>query len=277
MKRRHPSLGSEPEDYDSGECSSPDATQISSRKKRRGIIEKRRRDRINNCLSELKRLVPAAFEKQGSAKLEKAEILQMTVDHLKHLHQTRDSKGVSDPVTPYGNTRAFLDYRLMGFKECVTEVARYLISVEGLDAQDPLRTRVISHLDNYLSQREVAINAAIMATTQKTINTIYPNQPIPGILPTQIPQLAGDYLMAQKMINVAPNTRISPFAIPATIAPLTLQTAMFSPVPISLPTPAQLSPSNTDLCKSPPESKSPGTQSPKAPFRPWVDNNDKSP
>ena len=50
------------------------------------MIEKRRRDRINNSLHELKRLVPAAFEKQGSAKLEKAEILQMTVDHLRTLH-----------------------------------------------------------------------------------------------------------------------------------------------------------------------------------------------
>ena len=57
-----------------------------NRKKRRGIIEKRRRDRINNSLTELRRLVPTAFEKQGSAKLEKAEILQMTVDHLKMLH-----------------------------------------------------------------------------------------------------------------------------------------------------------------------------------------------
>ena len=50
------------------------------------MIEKRRRDRINNSLHELKRLVPAAFEKQGSAKLEKAEILQLTVDHLRVLH-----------------------------------------------------------------------------------------------------------------------------------------------------------------------------------------------
>lgn len=57
-----------------------------SRKKRRGVIEKKRRDRINMSLSELKRLVPSAFEKQGSTKLEKAEILQMTVDHLKMLH-----------------------------------------------------------------------------------------------------------------------------------------------------------------------------------------------
>lgn len=57
-----------------------------TRKKRRGVIEKKRRDRINLSLSELKRLVPTAYEKQGSAKLEKAEILQLTVDHLKTLH-----------------------------------------------------------------------------------------------------------------------------------------------------------------------------------------------
>lgn len=56
-----------------------------SRKKRRGVIEKKRRDRINSSLTELKRLVPTAYEKQGSAKLEKAEILQLTVEHLKSL------------------------------------------------------------------------------------------------------------------------------------------------------------------------------------------------
>lgn len=67
-----------------------DSCQHLSRKKRRGVIEKKRRDRINSSLSELKRLVPSAYEKQGSSKLEKAEILQLTVDHLKTLH----SKGM---------------------------------------------------------------------------------------------------------------------------------------------------------------------------------------
>lgn len=59
--------------------------QLLTRKKRRGVIEKKRRDRINSSLTELKRLVPSAYEKQGSAKLEKAEILQLTVEHLKNL------------------------------------------------------------------------------------------------------------------------------------------------------------------------------------------------
>lgn len=63
-----------------------DGCHTNNRKKRRGVIEKKRRDRINSSLVELKRLVPSAFEKQGSAKLEKAEILQLTVDHLRSLH-----------------------------------------------------------------------------------------------------------------------------------------------------------------------------------------------
>lgn len=128
--------------------------QITDRKKRRGIIEKRRRDRINNSLSELRRLVPTAFEKQGSAKLEKAEILQMTVDHLKLLHQ----KGLNS--YNYTDQHALaLDYRIVGFRECATEVARYLVTVEGMDIQEPLRLRLLSHLQCYCAQREAAAAA----------------------------------------------------------------------------------------------------------------------
>ncbi|XP_049607087.1 hairy/enhancer-of-split related with YRPW motif protein 1 isoform X1 [Syngnathus scovelli] len=122
--------------------------QVQARKRRRGIIEKRRRDRINNSLSELRRLVPSAFEKQGSAKLEKAEILQMTVDHLKMLHAA-GGKGFLD-------THALaMDYRSLGFRECLRETAHYLSVVEGLDNADPLRIRLVSHLNNYASQHEV--------------------------------------------------------------------------------------------------------------------------
>ncbi|KAI4893883.1 hypothetical protein NFI96_024330 [Prochilodus magdalenae] len=129
-------------------CGSPTTTsQLMARKKRRGIIEKRRRDRINNSLSELRRLVPTAFEKQGSAKLEKAEILQMTVDHLKMLQAT-GGKGYFDVHS------LAMDFISIGFRECLTEVARYLSSVEGLDSADPLRVRLVSHLSSCASHRE---------------------------------------------------------------------------------------------------------------------------
>ncbi|XP_037549631.1 hairy/enhancer-of-split related with YRPW motif protein 1 [Nematolebias whitei] len=123
------------------------STQVQARKRRRGIIEKRRRDRINNSLSELRRLVPSAYEKQGSAKLEKAEILQMTVDHLKMLHAA-GGKGYFDAHA------LAMDYRGLGFRECLAETARYLSIIEGLDSTDPLRIRLVSHLNNYASQRE---------------------------------------------------------------------------------------------------------------------------
>ncbi|XP_010157964.1 PREDICTED: hairy/enhancer-of-split related with YRPW motif protein 2, partial [Eurypyga helias] len=133
---------------------SPTTTsQIMARKKRRGIIEKRRRDRINNSLSELRRLVPTAFEKQGSAKLEKAEILQMTVDHLKMLQAT-GGKGYFDAHS------LAMDFMSIGFRECLTEVARYLTSVEGLDTADPLRVRLVSHLSTCASQRAMPSSMA---------------------------------------------------------------------------------------------------------------------
>ncbi|KAM9154328.1 hairy/enhancer-of-split related with YRPW motif protein 2 [Pangshura tecta] len=132
------------------------SSQIMARKKRRGIIEKRRRDRINNSLSELRRLVPTAFEKQGSAKLEKAEILQMTVDHLKMLQAT-GGKGYFDAHA------LAMDFMSIGFRECLTEVARYLSSVEGLDTSDPLRVRLVSHLSSCASQREAAAMTSSVA------------------------------------------------------------------------------------------------------------------
>ncbi|XP_048215032.1 hairy/enhancer-of-split related with YRPW motif protein 1 isoform X2 [Perognathus longimembris pacificus] len=171
MKRAHPEYSSSDSELDEtievekesadengnlssalGSMSPTTSSQILARKRRRGIIEKRRRDRINNSLSELRRLVPSAFEKQGSAKLEKAEILQMTVDHLKMLH-TAGGKGYFDAHA------LAMDYRSLGFRECLAEVARYLSIIEGLDSSDPLRIRLVSHLNNYASQREAASSA----------------------------------------------------------------------------------------------------------------------
>ncbi|XP_042172880.1 hairy/enhancer-of-split related with YRPW motif protein 1-like [Oncorhynchus tshawytscha] len=128
--------------------SPPKTTQTQARKRRRGIIEKRRRDRINNSLTDLRRLVPSAFEKQGSSKLEKAEILQITVDHLKMIHAA-SGQG-------YFEAHALAkDYRSLGFRECLSETARYLSIMEGWNSVDPLRVRLVSHLNNYASQRDI--------------------------------------------------------------------------------------------------------------------------
>ncbi|XP_017484195.1 PREDICTED: hairy/enhancer-of-split related with YRPW motif protein-like [Rhagoletis zephyria] len=133
--------------------SEPGSCQLLTRKKRRGVIEKKRRDRINSSLTELKRLVPSAYEKQGSAKLEKAEILQLTVEHLKNIQ----SKGIES--FSYDPQRFAMDYHIIGFRECAAEVARYLVTIEGMDIQDPLRLRLMSHLQYFVQQRELSVKS----------------------------------------------------------------------------------------------------------------------
>lgn len=49
------------------------------------IIEKRRRDRMNNCLADLSRLIPPEYLKKGRGRVEKTEIIEMAIRHLKFL------------------------------------------------------------------------------------------------------------------------------------------------------------------------------------------------
>ncbi len=138
------------------ECS-PTPEGGSTRKRRRGLIEKRRRDRINDSLGELKRLVPSAVEKSTSTKLEKAEILQMTVEYLKSSQHTRSD---------YPDPRVAMDYQNLGFRDCIAELSRYLVTVEGMDLQDPLRLRLMSHLHSFISRGTSGaslVNPAAMA------------------------------------------------------------------------------------------------------------------
>lgn len=59
----------------------------------------------------------------------------------------------------YDPQRFAMDYHIIGFRECVAEVARYLVSIEGMDVQDPLRLRLMSHLQCFLTQRELSSKA----------------------------------------------------------------------------------------------------------------------
>lgn len=57
-----------------------------------------------------------------------------------------------------------MDYHSIGFRECASEVARYMVAVEGMDLQDPLRLRLMSHLQCYAAQRELALKSSAHAS-----------------------------------------------------------------------------------------------------------------
>lgn len=56
------------------------------------IIEKRRRDRMNNCLADLSRLIPAYYLKKRTGRVEKTEIIEMAIKHLKDLIETTNAQ-----------------------------------------------------------------------------------------------------------------------------------------------------------------------------------------
>ena len=85
-----------------------------------------------------------------------------------------------------GQDNLAMDYRAAGFRECAAEVVRYLDSVEGLDTQNPLRLRIVSHLSRFIGQKEFFPNPA--GSTGATWNHGTPN--VGGIGPHQVEQLA---------------------------------------------------------------------------------------
>lgn len=40
---------------------------------------------MNNCLADLSRLIPADYMKKGRGRIEKTEIIEMAIKHMKHL------------------------------------------------------------------------------------------------------------------------------------------------------------------------------------------------
>ncbi|XP_078396387.1 hairy/enhancer-of-split related with YRPW motif protein 1 [Cetorhinus maximus] len=261
-----------------GSMSPTTSSQVLARKRRRGIIEKRRRDRINNSLSELRRLVPSAYEKQGSAKLEKAEILQMTVDHLKMLHAA-GGKGYFDAQA------LAMDYRSLGFRECLAEVARYLSIIEGLENSDPLRVRLVSHLNNYASQREVA-STAPPSIGHLAWGTGFSQHPHHHLHPLLLPQAAHNNNSGTAStephhqnrigtsshtdtspLRVAPNCSVGP-VIPVVTSSTKLSPPLFSmsslsAFPLSFSTFPLISPSTFSSSAQTP------TSSIGKPYRPW--------
>ncbi|XP_075875838.1 transcription factor HES-1-A-like [Nelusetta ayraudi] len=120
-------------------------TMTESRKSSKPIMEKRRRARINESLGQLKTLIMDALKKDSSrhSKLEKADILEMTVKHLRNLQRLQMTAAVS--VDP-----SFLSKYRAGFSECAGEVTRFLSTCDGVNLDT--RTRLLSHLAACVTQ-----------------------------------------------------------------------------------------------------------------------------
>lgn len=143
-------------------------TQVSEQTSHK-IIEKRRRDRINSCLSELSQTVPAAFSKQTSGKLEKAEILEMTVDYLRAIQATEIGLRFENSEWFSSDIWAdFMHHYQVGYNDCIREIQRFMTDVEGLTVTDDRCVRLVSYLQTrFRPESSVAGGAAYRDLLQR--------------------------------------------------------------------------------------------------------------
>ncbi|XP_049733522.1 transcription factor HES-4 [Elephas maximus indicus] len=154
------------------------------RKSSKPVMEKRRRARINESLAQLKTLILDTLRKDSSrhSKLEKADILEMTVRHLQGLRRVQVTAALHADPAVLGKYRA-------GFNECLAEVSRFLAGCEGVPAD--VRSRLLSHLASCLGQLGSSRRPArLTPVAEAPASEVYsrsllpaPNDPLPLLRP----------------------------------------------------------------------------------------------
>ncbi|KAK4873964.1 hypothetical protein RN001_013324 [Aquatica leii] len=115
------------------------------RKVMKPMLERKRRARINRCLDELKELMVTALQSEGEnvSKLEKADILELTVRHLHNLKRQHQL------VIP--GEQSYAEKFRAGFSQCAQEVSQFLSTPN--DPSDPVAGRkLLQHLGSCIRQ-----------------------------------------------------------------------------------------------------------------------------
>ncbi|XP_062469234.1 transcription cofactor HES-6-like isoform X1 [Pezoporus occidentalis] len=145
------------------------ASTKEERKLRKPLIERKRRERINNCLDQLKETVVGAFHLDQS-KLEKADILEMTVKHLQNIQSSKlmaDSKVGLEAQQRYST----------GYIQCMHEVHNLLLTCEWMDKT--LGARLLNHLLKSLPRSgEDACKAALRSLSPTQHPLLTPKGPL---------------------------------------------------------------------------------------------------
>uniref|UniRef100_T1J4E7 BHLH domain-containing protein n=1 Tax=Strigamia maritima TaxID=126957 RepID=T1J4E7_STRMM len=109
------------------------------------IIEKKRRDRMNNCLANLSSLLPSSYWKKSRGRIEKTEIIEMAITHMKYLQMQIKLNRHSDTATEDKSDNS-KDSFCFGYQECMAEIMHFLVEVEGFYPRENLCIKLLNHL-----------------------------------------------------------------------------------------------------------------------------------
>ncbi|XP_023724419.1 enhancer of split mgamma protein isoform X1 [Cryptotermes secundus] len=144
----------------------PISRTIQYKKVTKPLLERKRRARINRCLDELKDLMVGALEAEGEnvSKLEKADILELTVRHLQRLRRPRDAAEDAHRFQA-------------GFSQCASEACQFLLSLPGLDAR--VGRRLVAHLGQCVSAGPLSLQS--QQPSAKLCYSPPPSTPSPSV------------------------------------------------------------------------------------------------
>uniref|UniRef100_A0A667Y9J3 Basic helix-loop-helix family, member e40 n=2 Tax=Myripristis murdjan TaxID=586833 RepID=A0A667Y9J3_9TELE len=117
------------------------------------LIEKKRRDRINECIAQLKDLLPEHLKLTTLGHLEKAVVLELTLKHVKALSALLEQQqqkiialqnGLQISDQGADNAESSEEMFRSGFHLCAKEILQYLASQES--SRDLTPSHVISHI-----------------------------------------------------------------------------------------------------------------------------------
>jgi len=150
------------------------------------LLERKRRARMNSYLDELKDIMTECLQAEGEnvSKLEKADILELTVRHLQKLSQAQRLVLTRSPMEDIARFRH-------GYSSCAQEAAQFLVSVPGIDIR--LGQRLVSHLmgqpqqpslQSFVQQRMLSnlLNSGLPTTPSapgEPCTPLYPRYPFP--------------------------------------------------------------------------------------------------
>ncbi|KAK7891095.1 hypothetical protein WMY93_023058 [Mugilogobius chulae] len=122
------------------------------------LIEKKRRDRINECIGQLKDLLPEHLKLSTLGHLEKAVVLELTLKHLNALTAVTEQQHQKIVALENGDRsvkpslHTDLDAFQSGFQACAKEVLQYLAQFENWTTREQRCLQLINHLHKVLAQ-----------------------------------------------------------------------------------------------------------------------------
>ncbi|CAG2191774.1 HES1 [Mytilus edulis] len=168
-------------------------TEIESQQKRKTskpMTERRRRERINNSLMQLKSLVLRDTNKEEHVKMEKADIMDMAVRYIED-HQQRQV--IEEQERQQITVHSFLQ----GYTTCIHEVSRHQ-SIHGYSNE------IVSSLSNHLSSTLTAMSPVF---PQQNFMTCAVNS-LPH-LPTSRPESRASTVSDDRFAASTPNSYYS--------------------------------------------------------------------